>query len=387
MYDLKTILLAKRFRRNLDIAHLTVADIAMLEIIKNKTAGNPVRDATIENGIAYFDRVTASQPLVSLKLNIPVTQTGSGTPSPDNIRDFIGFSGVNIQRTGKNLFNGTNVINGSIHGITNIITVATTPPELGLIYVPCKSNTTYTISKLVGERFVVGYTTETPDAGVLVNSKIVDHTASSITITTGADAKYIVAFVYNSNYDVVTEEQMINSVQVELGSQSTPYEPYNGNTYTITFGQTIYSGILDILAGKLSITHELATFDGSENWVKSPNRPGAYYIAGWVDTNSLTNTTDHLQNICTTVATYAEMAQQIYACLFRYDLFIKVDNDLYPTLEDFKNFLSQNNLQVWYPLATPIEIQLTPTQISTLIGENVIFADVADVTECKYTRK
>ena len=82
MYDLKTILLAKRFRRNLDITHLTVADIAMLEIIKNKTGGNPICNATIENGIAYFDRVSVSQPLVSLKLNIPVTQTGSGTPSP-----------------------------------------------------------------------------------------------------------------------------------------------------------------------------------------------------------------------------------------------------------------------------------------------------------------
>ena len=40
-----------------------------------------------------------------------------------------------------------------------------------------------------------------------------------------------------------------------------------------------------------------------------------------------------------------------------------------------------------YELATPIEIQLTPTQISTLIGKNVIFADVGDITECKYTRK
>ena len=99
MYDLKTILLAKRFRRNLDITHLTVADIAMLEIIKNKAGGNPIRNATIENGIAYFDGVTVSQPLVSLKLNIPVTQTGSGTPSPDNIRDFVGVTGAVIGQT------------------------------------------------------------------------------------------------------------------------------------------------------------------------------------------------------------------------------------------------------------------------------------------------
>lgn len=264
MYDLKTILLAKRIRRKLDVTRLSVADIALLEIIKNASDSNPVRDATITNGIATFNGVVASSPLVSLKLNIPVTQTGSGTPSPDNIRDFIGFSGVTITRN-----NGVNT----------------------------------------------------------------------------------------------------------------------GDTYPITFGQTVYSANLDVLTGKLSITHGLATFDGSENWVKATSRLGTYYIGGWVNDNSITNTTDHLQNIGTTVDTYPEMARQTYACLFRYDLFIKVDNDLYPTLADFKNLLSQNNLQVWYPLATPIEVQLTPTQITTLIGENVIFADVADVTECKYTRK
>jgi hypothetical protein len=60
----------------------------------------------------------------------------------------------------------------------------------------------------------------------------------------------------------------------------------------------------------------------------------------------------------------------------------------FTSVEDYKTWLSTNPVKIAVKLAQPIEVQLTPTQIiTTLIGENVIFADVADVTECKYTRK
>jgi hypothetical protein len=59
----------------------------------------------------------------------------------------------------------------------------------------------------------------------------------------------------------------------------------------------------------------------------------------------------------------------------------------FTTIEDYKTWLSTNPVKIAVKLAEPIEVQLTPTQITTLIGENVIFADVGDITECKYTRK
>jgi hypothetical protein len=49
------------------------------------------------------------------------------------------------------------------------------------------------------------------------------------------------------------------------------------------------------------------------------------------------------------------------------------------TIEQFKIWLSTNNVQLVYPLATPLTVQLTPSQISTLLGENHIWADTGDV--------
>ena len=103
MFSLKTRILAKHFRPDIDFDNLNAESLAWLKLIEAKTGGNPIRNATISNGIAYFDGVTVSQPLVSLKLNIPVTQTGSGTPYPGG--------------AGKN-----KLPNNMVSGITNGIT-------------------------------------------------------------------------------------------------------------------------------------------------------------------------------------------------------------------------------------------------------------------------
>jgi hypothetical protein len=42
-------------------------------------------------------------------------------------------------------------------------------------------------------------------------------------------------------------------------------------------------------------------------------------------------------------------------------------------------WLSNNIVMLNRPLLTPFDIQLTPTQIETLIGNNTIFADTGDV--------
>ena len=44
-------------------------------------------------------------------------------------------------------------------------------------------------------------------------------------------------------------------------------------------------------------------------------------------------------------------------------------------LATWKTFLSENNLQVTYPLAEPITIPLTAQQINTLVGENVVWVE------------
>lgn len=113
------------------------------------------------------------------------------------------------------------------------------------------------------------------------------------------------------------------NVQLELGSIATPYEPYNGQTVTLQLGQTVYGGTLDVVAGKLySEWANIASYDGEE-------LPGE-----WISSMDV----------------YSEGAT--------------------PT----------TGAQVCYKLAEPVEIILTPEQITTLIGVNNVWSDGGDVS-------
>ena len=45
------------------------------------------------------------------------------------------------------------------------------------------------------------------------------------------------------------------------------------------------------------------------------------------------------------------------------------------------------NYYIAYPLATPIEVQLTPTQVNTILGQNNLYADSGDVIKLDYLAK
>lgn len=177
----------------------------------------------------------------SLKVHFSPKQLGEGTPSPDNVREIEGWDGVEVEQRGKNLFDADNVVHTSTncwvssnseHKITNSNVDRT-------VYIPCLPNTTYTISKSVGNVLGVGYTTVLPEANVPTFSYYRDNSARVATVTTGADAKYLAIWYYDGSktFDkTVTPEYIYRTLQVELDSTATSYEPYHGSTTNYTFG-------------------------------------------------------------------------------------------------------------------------------------------------------
>ena len=162
-----------------------------------------------------------------------------------------GITEVNIVRSGKNIFDGTSYLDAYIAS-NNLIT---TLSGGATIYALCKPDTTYTVSKTAGTRFIVAYTTELPATSVDCYGKIQDSTASEITITTGNDAKYIVAFVFNPGSDTGTRQAMIDSVQIEEGSSATTYETPDVEVKTISLGETLtQGGTLEAVSGLLTRT-------------------------------------------------------------------------------------------------------------------------------------
>lgn len=271
-------------------------------------SGNPITITDAEGMNA--DHVVAT---------ITPTQTGSGTPSPSNVRPFTGFSSVDVTRNSKNLIvppvvhgdifnsNGQNYNDGSAkHVRTNN-------------YTEVRYNTTYVASSTlnaVGDFKIAKYNANKGFIGIQSNAD-----ATPIVIETGDNVKYVRIAQWSQYSEIETDVNF----QLELGDQATTYEPYKGKAYTVQLGGTYYGGTLDVTSGKLTVT------DG--------------HIASY---NDETLPSTWLSNI----DEYAEGTT--------------------PT----------TGAEVVYKLATPIEIQLTPTQIELLENNNTITTNVSslDVT-------
>jgi len=166
---------------------------------------------------------------------------GNPAPNPDFPMQVHTVSGDNeVEVVGKNLFDkDTMVKNGYINSSFKIITGSSTTK---CIVVPCEANKTYTISKISSKRFRVGYITTSYANNVMVSGVITDHTGTSITITTGENAQYLVAYIYDSSEDTLTLETILDSIQVELGNQATDYIPYQRTTYPINLPEGMFLG-------------------------------------------------------------------------------------------------------------------------------------------------
>lgn len=124
------------------------------------------------------------------------------------------------------------------------------------LYISCLPNTTYTISKISSQRFIVAETDTTPARSVEISNRIANQTGTSITITTSASAKYLVVFYYLSSADTLTEQQILDTIQIEPGDKANRYTPhgvapielckkgdYQDKLFKAVVGDTIYDSL------------------------------------------------------------------------------------------------------------------------------------------------
>ena len=165
----------------------------------------------------------------------------------------------------------------------------------------------------------------------------------------------------------------------------------DGQTYNIHFPSeagTVYGGTLDVVNGTLTVTHTAETYDGTENWIALAESRG-YYIS--IDGSGYSK--DEILKSSFLIGTNAESSavmplNSIKLNSPKTSLLCRVDtaND-FPTVNDWKAFLEQNNLTVVYPLTKPVTYQLTPTEVQMLLGTNNLWADTGNILEGKYWGK
>ena len=343
----------------------------------------PLPEKTASGSIAHFTDGADTVPLKSSKFYITPTQA-SGTPTPSNPLPITGWTGANVVHAGKNLFDDSNadcLINAYISSGRVVSDANSTT-----LFLKCNPSTTYTISKTAGKRFVVCWSEKIPENNDVLSGQIVDQQASSITITTGATAKYLVAFVFNSSVDTITKAEMLASIQVEQSATATAYEVYTATTYPVSWSEhgTVYGGYFK--DGELWKTHEVKTFTGlNETWFRTTTE-GKYTYGTLLPNDCDTSILSTRREIICNIGKYISTGSDNWGCWFlctdaTHPYFYYIPD---PTLniEDsatFRTWLGSNNITVAYPLATPVKVaDIDPLELVSFLGVNNIWCDTGD---------
>jgi hypothetical protein len=336
--------------------------------------GNKLPERTVSGAVCSFADGADDVPIKTATFNIAPTLDG--------------VSAVNVTQQGKNLFNKADYTYIKAHMLGGTVTNSAGHT---LIYMPCKPNTTYTVSRErtnSNERFAVAWSKVIPEDGITVydmnratDSGTVGDTMS-VFVTTGSDAVYLVIGAWWSVSDATIA---VNTMQVEVGSSATTYTAYTTpTTRTISLGQTVYGGSVTVDEdGECELTDGYEYIDFSQLTVSTIVRESnlfritfssAFYGSNRYEiglcNNQMTFKSDY------TVANNTDMSIA-FNNAYGLQMIFRNDSLQNETDENIKAFVA--TLRAVYPKATPTQSTLDPvTPIQTKLGVNNIWCDTGD---------
>ena len=312
------------------------------------------------------------------------------SPSPDYPSEIKTIeNSVNVKSTGKNLFNEKNIVNLALSD--KIIYYSAYKGY----YAPCKEGDVFSLSRnnTTNNRFRVVFTTEEPANGVgyfggTGQTPAYDNSLKIENIVAPKNANYI--FIYLSNEG----DELPSEIQLEKNSTATPYEPYQGSSLNITIPENEFLGKIGDIKDTLNIVYKddgryhailnkkigKVVLDGSESWFtyESLDANNTTWFEKDValpnSLNVLAISNDYLYSNYFAISNIYDKTSPQGLC-YHNDrrIQIRINNDLLDTttlatrVSSFKTWLSTHNVEVYYILATPIDIEITdPTLLAQL---------------------
>ena len=285
-----------------------------------------------------------------------------------NICPISGWTGATVYRTGFNVWDeeyrtGYYDISGTFHANENVL--ANKNP------IPVKPNTTYYI-------YVANYSSNILYIHSYDDSmtKIKEDFLGNTTFTTPANCYWINWNTWSGH----STGTYSNNISINYPSTDHDYHAYTGQVIPITWqteAGTVYGGTLDVTGGVLRVTHvaaKVSDFDFEKN--------GEVFQAGGFSPSAKTPpsnadvadglTCSFLKSVAQTVVQSTPNSIAIpLAAVIRLNVpSCATTNDL---MADYGNEI------IVYPIATPIEYTLTPAELTTLLGQNNIWADCGTV--------
>lgn len=312
---------------------------------------------TVSGSLVHITDGADNIPVKSLVSEIVAVESGSGEKSSDNPYTISGFDNGIITRLGKNLIDDSKYyqLNASI-----VVVGQTETNANRRVYLP---KGTYTINVTSNVSATIYY-----DFGS--GSTSLGNTTEPRTFTLSENS-YCSFWLYKSGGFTPSD---YTSIQLEVGTTATTYEPYTSNTYTFAFGQTVYGGYFDN-KGNLVITHDVVDL----SQISTGGTAGSGYVWYMTLTNPKTVPNTDIAPIVSekyNAIRYNAVASTVNSIAIRDNGVLYVNNGSDTT---------QPSGIAKYELANPIVLPITSQDIPTLLGENNIFSNCGDVEVDYYT--
>lgn len=346
-------------------------------------AAQPHR-ATASGALVHVDRAEPAP--LSCVVGIDAVQSGSGTPSPSNVRPITGWTGAGISVNGVNLLSRQAEQEGYIDAEGYVGPNVNSRYVLGI---PAKPNTEYTLSGIGNYSGGANKRVHAYDAaGTWIQQVCV------VAVPGGTGQRYTVTGTTPANtcYLGVSYLYTDTDVQLEYGSTAIAYTPYSGSTVSVTFpaeAGTVYGGTLDTGTGVLTVTHgiiDLSTLD----WSMRNNTTSRQ---AWQSASAIPiKATDGRINAISPQFAPKSLSDSWGPYIVSYagptspliqTPVVTFASSAYSTNDQVKAALA--GIPLVYLLETPITYQLTPTQLRTLRGVNNIFADCGSIAATYWT--
>ena len=341
-----------------------------------------ITETTESSAIANFTDGADNMVMHHVVAEINPVQSGSGDPSPSNVRPITGWTGCNVTRCGGNLLPDVSR-NSSGYSVTvqfvgNRGTLTGTASSSGgrnvfrSEYFSLRAGTYYF------KRFDVNDNGKSvPSVYLQNNTTILSVNGSTGQFTLSADSTKM-----NLGFNVTSgQEYNYTALFVIATTNISAYEPYTSTSLTIdwtTEAGTVYGGTIDVATGLLTVNN--VTVDmGDLTWGKST---GFFFV-------NLTTVAIGTNNIlCSQYKTVPSSNDGAFRsrtddCIINTFIGghgIRVKDTSRDSLsgDEFKTAMS--GVQLVYELATPQTYQLTPQEVKTLLGTNNVWTDIGNVS-------
>lgn len=153
----------------------------------------------------------------------------------------------------------------------------------------------------------------------------------------------------------------------------------DATVHTVSLGQTVYGGTLDVVTGVLTVDRAIVDL-GTLTWAKRNTSSGRYRFTANTDIYQPSSSAQLPNILCSAYPTISP--NDTWTGVFGVSCNtgsaqILVSDENYETATAFKT--AMNGVQLVYELATATTVQLTPTEVKTLLGSNNVWADSGDI--------